>query len=62
MVAAIGRCVVRDGREVPGSLDQGPGLGLKVPGLTLGEELVVVVVVVVAHAPAVPHARKKSYA
>ena len=60
MVAAIDRCVVRDGREVPGSLDQGPGLGLKVPGLTLGEELVVVVVV--AHAPAVPHARKKSYA
>ena len=61
MVAAIDRCVVRDGREVPGSLDQGPGLGLKVPDLTLGEELVVVVVVV-AHAPAVPHARKKSYA
>ena len=60
MVAAIDRCVVRDGREVPGSLDQGPGLGLKVPGLTSGEELVVAVVVV--HAPVVRHARKTSYA
>jgi len=58
VVAAIDRCAL-DGREVPDSLDQGPGLGLKVPGLKLGEELVVVVVV---HALVVRHARKSSYA
>jgi len=61
VVAAIDRCGGRDGRKVPGSLDRGLGLEPKVPGLTSGEELVVVVVVVV-HTPVVHYARRTSYA